>query len=189
LLRYWANQCPFPDGNGNVAQTTGYAVDTYLVGSSVAAPYGSTVNPNTGGFLAKGRYTCDFDMTKTAAGVATPIITLRVGLTASLADAAICTFTFAAGTAAIDSGTFQVWANFYSAGPGTSAVIAGLAALSHNLAATGLSTTGAAGFGQVANTSAGFNSATPGLFIGCSFNGGAAFAGTNNVVQANMFQP
>src|SRR4030095_11227808 len=50
----------------NFSTTTvapGYATDTYLAGSAIAMP--------TGGFVAGSRYTCTFDMVKTAAGTAT----------------------------------------------------------------------------------------------------------------------
>lgn len=166
-------------GNASIAQVTaGYAADTYLVGSNISAP--------PGGFTAKMRYLCSFDMVKTAAGTAAFTITLRIGTTGTTADAAICTFTFGAGTAAVDTGTFDIFATFYSVGSGTAAVVAGIAYCSHALAATGLVSTGASGNGQIENTSSGFNSTTAGLIIGLSVNGGASFSGTNNIVQTEL---
>lgn len=165
-------------GNASISQVTnGYAADTLLAGSAVAAPLG--------GFLAKNRYYCYFDMVKTAAGTAQFTVTLRIGTTGTVSDAAICTFAFAAGTAAADTGSFEVFANFQSVGGGTSAVVAGVCVCSHALAATGLISTGASGNGQIQNTSAGFNSTT-GTFISLSVNGGASFSGTNSVVQAEL---
>lgn len=168
-------------GNASVAQNTGpFATDTYLLGSAISAP--------PGGFVAKARYYCCFDMVKTAAGIAQFTITLRIGTAGTTADTAICTFAFAAGTAAIDTGTFEVFATFQTVGSGTSAVVSGVAYCGHALAATGLISTGAAGQGQIANQSSGFNSTTAGLIIGLSVNGGASFSGTNNVVQTELHQ-
>jgi len=75
----------------------GFAADTYLVGSSVPVPLGL--------LKATSKYRCRFTVTKTAAGVATPIVTVRFGTAGSTADAARCTLTFAAQTAAVDEGT------------------------------------------------------------------------------------
>lgn len=165
-------------GNASISQVTnGYAADTSLAGSVVAAP--------VGGFVAKSRYYCYFDMVKTAAGTAAFTVTLRIGTAGTVADPAICTFAFGAGTAAADTGSFETFANFQSVGGGTSAVVAGVCVCSHALAATGLISTGASGNGQIQNTSSGFNSTT-GLFVGLSVNGGASFVGTNSVVQAEL---
>lgn len=156
----------------------GYAVDTYLAGSSIAMP--------PGGFVAGARYTCLFDMVKTGAGTAAFTITVRIGAAASVADAAILTLAFAVGTAAIDTGTFEVFCHFRTVGAVTAAVLAGTAFCSHALAATGLITTGASGNGQVTAVSAGFDSTVAATFIGVSVNGGAAFSGTNTIVEAEL---
>jgi hypothetical protein len=158
--------------------SAGYAADTYLAGSSIAAP--ST------GFLAGTRYSCTFDMVKTAAGTATPTVIIRIGTAGAIGDAAICTFTFAAGTAAVDTGTFVVTAHFRTVGGGTVAVVSGTCECRHALAATGLVSTGASGQGQIQVTSSGFDSTPAGSFIGISFNGGASFSGTNKVVEAEL---
>jgi hypothetical protein len=156
--------------------TTGYAADTYLVGSSVPVPLG--------GFTSGMRYVCTFDMVKTAAGSATPTVIVRIGTAGSTGDAAILTFTFAAGTAAIDTGTFVVSAHFRLAG--TAAVLAGTCECRHALAATGLVSTGASGQGQLAVVSSAFDATPANLFIGVSFNGGASFSGTNTIVEAEL---
>lgn len=156
--------------------SAGYASDTYLAGSSIAQP--------AGGWVAGGRYSCVFDMVKTAAGTAQFTVTLRIGTGGTTSDASICSFAFAAGTAAADTGTFEVYAHFRSVGGGAAAVVAGVCYCSHALAATGLISTGASGAGQIQTTSSGFDSTIPNTIIGLSVNGGASFSGTNKVVEA-----
>jgi hypothetical protein len=75
--------------------SAGYVADTYLTGSSVVIAAGD--------FKQKGQYHCIFDMVKTAAGTATPIVTVRIGTAGTTADTGLITFTFAAGTAAVDT--------------------------------------------------------------------------------------
>lgn len=158
--------------------SAGYAADTYLAGSNISMP--------ASGFTAGMRYSCVFDMVKTAAGTATPVVTLRIGTAASTADAAIATFTFAAGTAAADTGTIEVWAHFRTVGAGTSAVLVGTCDIFHALAATGITSTGASGVGQITVVSSGFDSTIASTKIGLSFNGGASFSGTNTIVEAEL---
>lgn len=152
------------------AGQTGFAADTYVAGSAIQC--------RAGQWRAGTIYRCTFDMAKTGAGTATPIITVRMGTLGTTGDASIMTFTFGAGSAVIDTGFFEVDLEFRSVGSGTSAVLAGFARLHHQLAATGLTTTGTAGLHVVPGASAGFASTTQTL-LGLSFNGGASFAGTN----------
>lgn len=163
---------------GTAGSSAAFAADTYLTGTSI--------NVGTAGSWQAGMvYIAFFDMVKTAAGVATPIVTLRMGTNGTTADGAICTFTFGAGTAAADTGMFSIWAQFRSVGSGTSAVVAGVAELKHQLASTGLTSTGTAGYQAVPVASSGFNSTTSNI-IGLSFNGGASFSGTNVATGAKM---
>lgn len=164
----------FIKANQAVTSQTGFASDTYLVGSSVAFPSGS---PYVGSI-----YRLTFDVTKTAAGTATPILTLRIGTAGTTADTAICTFTFGAGTAAVDTGIIEVIAMFRTVGAGTTAVLQGDARLTSNLTTTGLSNAVKA----LKVTSAGFNSTTAGLIVGCSYNGGASAAHTIQLVRAEL---
>lgn len=154
------------------AQGAGFASDTYLTGSFIVFP----VAPVVGCF-----YRLTFDMSKTAAGTATPIVTVRVGTAGTTADAARCTFTFSAGTAATDVGMFEVEGLFRTVGSGTSAVLQGRAALTSQ-ATTGLSSL----IKTQQSTSGGFDSTTAGLGIGVSFNGGASFSGTCQLVHAEL---
>lgn len=161
-------------GNASIADATGFASDTYLAGSAVAIGRAPTAGRAT--------YRCSFDMTKTAAGTATPIIIVRFGTAGTTSDTARLTFTFAAGTAAVDSGVFEVVANFRVVG--SVATMAGYCECRHALAATGLVSTGAAGNGIVFATASAFDATVAASSIGVSFNGGTSFAGTNTIVQS-----
>lgn len=163
----------------SVAAVSGaYAADTYLAGSGITIP-------SAGDWTVGETYRCRFDMTKTAAGTAQFTIIVRMGTAGTTADAAILTLAFAAGTAAVDTGMFDVLVTFRTVGSGTSAVIAGTAECRHALAATGLVSTGASGNGLILGTSSGFNSTTQ-TVIGLSVDGGASFSGTNTLVQASL---
>jgi hypothetical protein len=165
--------------NVSVSQVTGgYATDTYLAGSNISIP--------TGGYIVGTRYRCKFDLVKTAAGTAALAIALRIGTAASIADTAICTFTFGAGTAAVDSGYINVDAHFRTVGAATAAVVVGECTIAHALAATGITTTGASGFAQLNVVSSGFDSTVAATSVGLSVNGGTSFSGTNNIVQAEL---
>lgn len=154
--------------------SAGFATDTYLAGSQILIP---TQRPRIGT-----RLRVRFDMTKTAAGTATPIVTLRYGTLGTTGDAALCTFTFGAGTAAADTGIFEVNAVYRSVGTGTTAVLQGICDLTSNLATTGMSST----IKAVANTSAGHDSTTANTYLGLSFNGGTSFSGTNTTVVTEL---
>jgi hypothetical protein len=165
--------------NSSVSSVSGgYASDTYLAGSSI-------VIPAAGLWKAGSQYKLSFDMVKTAAGVATPIITIRMGTLGTTGDASVLALTFGAGTAAADTGIFDVMVGFRTVGSGTSAVVQAVACCSHALAATGLVSTGASGAGIIVGTSSGFNSTTQ-TIIGASFNGGASFSGTCTLVQSEL---
>ncbi len=172
---------PYALGNASVAAVSaGYATDTYLAGSSITIP-------TAGDWKVGERYRCTFDMTKTAAGTAAFTAIVRMGILGTTADAAILTLAFAVGTAAADTGLFDLWVNVRTVGSGTSAVIAGVLECRHSLAATGLVTTGASGIGIVTGTSSGFDSTTQ-TVIGVSLNGGTSFSGTNTLVQAGLMK-
>lgn len=156
--------------------SAGYATDTYLAGSAIAMP--------DDGPIAGTLYHLVFDMVKTATGTAAFVVTLRYGTLGTTADASLIAFSFTAGSAAADSGTIELFALFRTVGTGTSAVVVGKAGLSHLLAATGLTSLGAAGWGQITTVSSGFNSAVAGSIMGVSVNGGTSFSGTNTITQA-----
>ena len=154
----------------------GFAADTYLVGSSIAIPASS--------LQAKSIYRCVFQVSKTAAGVAAPVLILRFGTLGTTGDAAKCTFTFPVQTAVADNGLFAVEAIFRTVGSGTSAVIEGTASLIHALVGTtantnaGLSSTTLGVAPTVSAVSAGFDSTVANSIVGLSVNGGTAAAWT-----------
>jgi hypothetical protein len=158
-------------------QGAGFATDTYLTGSNISIPNSS--------LKAGTVYKLVFRLTKTAAGTATPILTLRIGTAGTTADTARCTFTFTAGTAAIDDGMFEVFATFDTVGSGSSAVLRGTARCTHKLSVTGITGTAAVSETEHA-VSAGFDSTVSNSIIGLSVNGGASAAWTVQHVMAEM---
>lgn len=154
------------------SQGPGFATDTYLTGSNIQIP---SSRPRAGTM-----FQCLFAMTKTAAGTATPIVTLRYGSTAGVTDTALCTFTFGAGTAAVDTGTFVVTGVYRSIGSGTAAVVQGICQLDSS-ATTGFSST----VKSVVVTSAGHDS-TSSQYLGVSVNGGTSAAWTCVAVNSTL---
>jgi hypothetical protein len=163
------------------AQGAGFAADTYLTGSYVKIP----ATTGKGAVKAQSQYRAKFAVTKTAAGTATPIITLRVGTAGTTADSSRGTLTFPAQTAVIDTGLFEVFATFRTVGSGTSATIICTGTLVHSLAATGFSTIAAPAV--IATVSGGFDSTVASLGIGLSVNGGTSAAWTVQIVQAELY--
>lgn len=153
----------------------GFAADTYLVGSSIAIPANS---------LKIGtRYHLIFNVSKTAAGTATPILNIRFGTLGTTGDAAKCTLTWTAQTAATDTGIFEVWATFRTVGSGTAAVLQCAGQRTHGASITGLGTL--VGETKTA-TSAGFDSTVASSIIGTSVNGGTSAAWTITNVNATL---
>jgi len=160
----------------STANQTGFASDTYLTGSGLSVP-GSLIKAGT---IYKGV----FDMTKTAAGTATGTVIVRFGTAGTTADTARLTFTWGAGTAAIDAGVYELWVTFRNAG--ASCVAVGVCRLTHALAATGLTSTGASGSGALMVTSSAFDATVANSIVGVSYNGGASFSGTNVLQQFEL---
>lgn len=157
------------------AQGAGFASDTYLTGSSVAIP--------ATGLRVGTRYHLVFQVSKTAAGTATPILTIRFGTAGAIGDTSRCAMTWTAQTAATDTGIFEVWATFRTIGSGTSAVIQCVGQRTHGASVTG--------FGNlvsqvVATTGGGFDSTVANSIIGTSVNGGTSAAWTVTLVQAEL---
>lgn len=160
--------------NASVAAQSGFAADTYLAGSNILLGSGMTV---------RAMYRLRFNVLKTAAGVAAPIINVRVGTAGTTADVSRGAMTFQAQTAVADDGMFEVMSTFRTVGAGTAAVLQSSARLTHRLSITGLGTGVSE---QEIATSAGFDSTVAGLQIGCSVNGGASAAWTVQLVQAEL---
>lgn len=129
-----------------------------------------------------------FPVSKGAAGVATPIYTIRIGANQSVADTARLTITGVLQSAAADTGFVRVMVTVRSVG--VAGVLTGMAWMQHNLATTGLASgaTSPAGFNLVQATSAGFdNSALQGQYIGLSVNPGASGAWVVEQVLARVW--
>lgn len=154
------------------AQGAGFSSDTYLTGSFIkfsAPPIVGT------------KYKCRFSVSKTGAGTATPIITVRVGTAGTTSDTGRGTHTFSAGTAATDTAWFEITALLRTVGSGTSAV------LQSHCALTSQPTTGFSSLlkGTQA-TSGGFDSTVADLGIGVSVNGGTSAAWTVQLVVSEI---
>src|SRR5436309_2987421 len=86
--------------NFNTADVTASAADTYLAGSSISIP----AHKMQVGTIFKWR----FAFSKTAAGIATPIWSVRVGTAGTVSDTARLTFTGTAQTAVVDNGYAEI---------------------------------------------------------------------------------
>lgn len=159
------------------SQGPGFAADTYVGDSN------NTLLIPSFGMQARTVFRWTFVASKTAAGVATPVYTIRIGPNASTADTARLALTGPAQTAIADIGTLTIQIVVRSVG--ASGVMAGAAWWAHRgtAASTTVSGTGFANdvTGHVEGVSAGFdnNPATIyGQYIGVSINGGASAAWT-----------
>lgn len=159
--------------NWNTVDVVANAADTYLTGSMLTVPQhllqvGTTLR-------------WKIWMTKTAAGVASPVWSLRVGIAGTTADTVRCTFTGGAQTAVVDTGYVEIVAVVRNIG--AAGVLAGGLALAHNLASTGFALTANT---VLQSTSAGFDTTAAGLKIGISVNPGASAIWTHQVVTADV---
>lgn len=154
------------------AQGAGFASDTYVTGSDLLIP--------SFGLQVKTTMYWIISLSKTAAGVATPVYTIRLGSARTTADTAILAITGPAQTAAADVARMEILATLRSVG--ASGVLQGTVGMAHNLAATGFATNAA---GLVEATSAGFDTTSRGgQYFGLSINAGASAAWTITQMQA-----
>lgn len=167
-----------PASNSSTSAQTLGTGDTYVAGSDVT--FGA------GRLKAGSYYRCVIDMTKTGAGTATAVVTLRMGTAGTTSDAAICTFTYpSAQTATADNGRITVYVNMRSVGSGTAAVAAGVHNIEKTNTTTGFVSTGNNFGAPIRVTSSGFDSTTV-TKIGVSINAGASSAWTTTLVQADV---
>jgi hypothetical protein len=159
--------------NFSTVAQTGFATDTYLVGANIAIPSTS--------LKIGSKYHAIFDITKTAAGIATPIVTVRFGTAGTTSDTSRLVFTFPVGTAAVDTGTFEVFITFRVVG--ASAVMTGVCTLIRGLSTTGLINVPTK---VISVTSAAFDATVANSIIGISVNGGTSAAWTVQMVQAEL---
>lgn len=148
------------------AQGAGFSSDTYVTNSDILIP--------SFGLQAKTVITWRISASKTAAGVATPVYSIRIGANRTTADTARLQITGPAQTAAADVGLLTIMLTVRSIG--ASGVIQGVTAWTHNGAAVGFCNNDA---GAVEGTISGFdNSALGGSYVGLSIDGGASAAWT-----------
>lgn len=155
------------------SQGAGFAADTYVTNSGLLIPSSGL----QAGMLLRWTITGS----KTAAGVAAAVYTIRIGTNQSTADTALLALTAVAQTAVADNGTLIVTAVLRLAGAGTSAILAGAASWAKTQAGTvGLG-------GSIDGVSSGFDStARAGQYVGLSINGGASAAWTLTSVVAEL---
>jgi len=164
-----AGRCFGQSNNGSTtSQGAGFASDTYVTDSEILIPSFS--------MQAKTLFRWVISVSKTAAGTATPVYTVRIGSARTTSDTSRLAITGPAQTAAADVGIITIHALCRSVG--ASGVLQGTVSINHNGAAAGLANNDAS---AVEATSAGFDnqaSAIAGQFIGLSINGGASAAWT-----------
>jgi hypothetical protein len=153
------------------SQGPGFAVDTWVTGSDLIVP--------SSGLQAGLLFRWVITASKTAAGLASPVIAIRLGAARSVADLAIQAFVTAAQTAVADNGTLFITSLLRNVG--AAAIMAGCAAWAKTQ-------TGLVGFGgSIDNVGGAFDSTgRAGQFVSLSINGGAAAAWTLTSVSAEM---
>lgn len=132
----------------------------------------------------------EFPVSKGAAGVATPVYTVRIGAAGSVADTARLILTGVLQSGAADNGVVKVVVTCRSVG--AAGILKGYAEMKHNLATTGLASgaTSPSGYNMVEGVSAGFDNQAGtigGMFIGLSVNPGAAGAWVVEQVVQKIF--
>jgi len=155
--------------NYNTADVVANAADTYLTGSGLSIPTGQVLQVGT-------TFTWRFGLTKTAAGTATPIWTVRIGTAGTTADTARLTFTGAAAAATAEAGWVEISAILRNVG--ASGVLAGVLVCRPH--------TNGIGASALQVTSAAFDTTVAGSIIGVSVNPGAAGVWTHQVIHSQM---
>jgi hypothetical protein len=161
-----------PPPNFSTTDQVANAADTYIAGSVIAIPTGRALAIGT-------RMIWKFAITKTAAGAATPIWSLRFG-SGVLADTARVTLTGVAQTAAADVATVEIVCLVRSVG--AAGVVTASLDLHHNLAATGFANVA---HSVIQGTSSGFDTTTV-TGVGISVNPGSAGVWTFTLVTAEV---
>lgn len=151
-------------------------VDTYLAGSTLSL---------AGRIAATMVLRWRFYITKTAAGVAAPIYSVRFGAAGTIADTARHTFTGVAQTAATDTAWHELEITVNSIG--ASAVLIGIMKMDHVNTTTGFATQDKPQ--MLLSTPAGFDVTGGTLFVGVSVNPGASGVWTYQTVSAVAVSP
>lgn len=162
--------------NFSVAAQSISATTAYVAGSNITVPVGLL---RVGTF-----FRWHLGVTKTGAGTtAGCAILVKIGTLGTTGDATILTFTMGTPTANADTALFDVMGVMRTIGSGTSAVMGGVMAMQHNLAATGFSTLPNE---TLRATSAGFNSTTASLIVGLTITTTTASAWSVEDVSAQV---
>jgi hypothetical protein len=157
--------------DATASQGPGFAADTYVTNSGLIIP--------SFGMKAGMLFRWFVTASKTAAGTAAAVYTVRIGAAQGVGDTARLALTAAAQTAAADNGLLIVIASVRNVG--ASGVIAGAASWAKTQAGT-------AGLGgSIDGVSSTFdNSALAGQYVGLSINGGASAAWTLTAVSSEL---
>lgn len=159
-----------PLGNASTAaQSPAANTDTYITGSNITLPPAR--------LQAGTMYRLRLMVSKTAAGTAAPVFTVRTGTAGTTADTSRCALTMGAQTATANAQVMlELLATFRAVGSGTTGVL--VASIGGSIA--GFPTAGATA------TSTGFDTTTANVKIGVSLNTGASAAWTITQAQADM---
>lgn len=141
--------------------SAGFATDTYLANTAIKLD--ALGSPTVGR-----RYSFRLIISKTAAGTVAPVLTVRVGTNGTTGDTGRLTFTWGAGTAAVDRGEIELEVLVTTAG--ASGIVKGKANFTTNLTTTGLSNAVKA----LVVTSSAFDLTVANSIIGLSWNGGTS---------------
>lgn len=166
--------------NASVADQTGFATDTYVTNSNV----------NVGGRVKAGTtIRWKIGLTKTAAGTAVPVFTVRAGTAGTIADTSRFAFNMATQTAATDSMIIDCELTIRSLSATGTASLSMRATHKNPPTGTNVST----GFQNVAqeqvfiSTSSSFDTTGATLHFGISLNGGASAAWTVTTCEVQAY--
>lgn len=154
------------------SQGAGFSSDTYVTDSDILIP--------SFGVQAKTVFRWTLVITKTAAGIAAPVYSIRIGSGRSTSDTAHVQITGPAQTAAVDVGFLTIMATNRTVS--ASGSIKGTAGWIHNASVAGFCNNEAGAVDATSSTAD--NSALAGLYIGLSINAGASAAWTITQVFA-----
>jgi hypothetical protein len=155
--------------DASASQGAGFASDTYVTNSGILIP--------SIGMKAGQLYRWLISLSKTAAGTAAAVVTVRIGAAQTTSDTSRLALTASvAQTAAAANGILQVMVGVRNVG--ASGVIAG---------GFGMMSSVGLGGGADGVSSSFDNSALAGQFVGLSINGGASAAWTITHVSCDLF--
>lgn len=160
--------------NSSTSSQAANGSDTYINGSSLAI--GGKIKAGTV-IVMRGV------VTKTAAGIATPIFSVRFGTNGTTADTARNTFTGVAQTAATDTGYFEIRLVIRSVS--ATATVNGVLKFEHFNTTTGLANK--AQVQIIQNTSVAFDNTSASLIVGLSVNPGSSGLWTFEQMTAEAF--